>query len=68
MSETLKVKAYEIIESTINCLSEKAYDRLGDIVSVDDSWADGETMDFWFEIRFEAEGDVIKTAVFNVNV
>lgn len=125
MSETLKDKAYEIIESTINCLSEKAYDQLGDIVSVDDSWADGElnaiqgftewldgqlqmwsddygkeiiidaydatqvvedsfnngiaifeynptsngeTMDFWFEIRFEAEGDVIKTAVFNVNM
>ena len=42
MSETLKVKAYEIIESTINCLSKKAYDQLGDIVSVDDSWADGE--------------------------
>ena len=42
MSETLKDKAYEIIESTINCLSEKAYDQLGDIVSVDDSWADGE--------------------------
>ena len=125
MSETLKDKAYEIIESTINCLSEKAYDQLGDIVSVDDSWADGElnsiqgfiewldgqlqmwsddygkeiiidsyeatqvvedsfnngiaifeynptsngeTMDFWFEIRFEAEGDVIKYAVFNVNM
>lgn len=30
--------------------------------------SNGETMDFWFEIRFEAEGDVIKTAVFNVNV
>lgn len=125
MSETLKAKAYEIIENTINCLSEKEYDQLVDIISVDDSWADeglnaiqgftewldgqlqmwsddygkeviidaydadrvvedsfnngiaifeynptsnGETMDFWFEIRFEAEGDVIKTALFNVNM
>lgn len=125
MNDVLKSKAFAIIEKTVNCLASKEYEKLSDIISVDDSWIggessaiqgftewleeqlrmwsedygkevvidsfdssqvvedafkngraffeynptnNGEAMDFWFEINFEADGDEITTALFNVNV